>query len=339
MPVRRAPDADYQVSGIAVTGMTTALTVTPGPGAALPAGAALPVAIAVPGAHNALNAAAALAAAAELGDRAGAAVAGLAAYRGAQRRMEPKGEADGVRVLDSYAHHPTELAADLRAAREVAAGGRVIAVFQPHLYSRTRHLRRRVRRRARPRRRGRRARRLRGPRGSRAGGDRRAGRRRRARRARVYLPDAAPCPAVAAGLAKPGDLVLTMGAGDVTQLGPLIVAALRARAGRADDGGPDQRTALTPRPAARWRCPRSPRPCPPVRPPRGRWRPRRRRTGPERQPPHRAAKQAPPVEGGLLRAGRGGDHGRGRLGPARLEFLVVRSVTVTGTHLVIPRAR
>ena len=52
--------------------------------------------------------------------------------------MEPKGEADGVRVLDSYAHHPTELAADLAAARDVAAGGRVIAVFQPHLFSRTR---------------------------------------------------------------------------------------------------------------------------------------------------------------------------------------------------------
>src|SRR5258708_11923347 len=52
--------------------------------------------------------------------------------------MEPKGEVEGVRVLDSYAHHPTELAADLTAARDIAEGGRVIAVFQPHLYSRTR---------------------------------------------------------------------------------------------------------------------------------------------------------------------------------------------------------
>jgi UDP-N-acetylmuramate--alanine ligase len=52
--------------------------------------------------------------------------------------MEPKGEAGGVRVLDSYAHHPTELTADLRAARAIAGAGRVIAVFQPHLYSRTR---------------------------------------------------------------------------------------------------------------------------------------------------------------------------------------------------------
>ena len=84
-----------------------------------------------------LNAAAALAAAVELGVSWLQAAAGLAAYRGAQRRLEPKGEAAGVRVLDSYAHHPTELTADLRAAREIAGGGRVIAVFQPHLYSRT----------------------------------------------------------------------------------------------------------------------------------------------------------------------------------------------------------
>ena len=67
--------------------------------------------------------------------------AAIAGYRGARRRMELKGEADGVRVLDSYAHHPTELAADLRAARDIVAdtaGGRVIAIFQPHLFSRTR---------------------------------------------------------------------------------------------------------------------------------------------------------------------------------------------------------
>jgi UDP-N-acetylmuramate--alanine ligase len=226
-----APDADYRVSGIAVTGMTTALTVTPGAGAALPpAGTALPVTIGVPGRHNALNAAAALAAAAELGTSAGAAVAGLAAYRGAQRRMEPKGEADGVRVLDSYAHHPTELAADLAAAREVAAGGRVIAVFQPHLFSRTRLFA--------------------GEFGTALGladeavvldvyparedpepgvtGELVA---RAVPGGALYLPDAAAVPAAAAGLAKPGDLVLTMGAGDVTRLGPLIVDVLRARAG------------------------------------------------------------------------------------------------------------
>ena len=72
--------------------------------------------------------------------------AAIAGYRGARRRMELKGEARGVRVLDSYAHHPTELTADLRAARELRSDGpsdgtgkgRVIAIFQPHLFSRTR---------------------------------------------------------------------------------------------------------------------------------------------------------------------------------------------------------
>src|SRR6185437_15086399 len=95
--------------------------------------------VGVPGHHNALNAAAAFATAVELGTDPGQAAAALASYRGAARRLEPKGAAGGVRVLDTYAHHPTELAADLRAARAVSGGsGRVIAVFQPHLYSRTR---------------------------------------------------------------------------------------------------------------------------------------------------------------------------------------------------------
>src|SRR5204862_7053470 len=85
--------------------------------------------------------AAAYAAVLELGlpsVRAGQAASGLAAYRGTRRRMEPKGEAGGITVLDSYAHHPTELAADLGAARDIAPGGRGIAVFQPHLFSRPR---------------------------------------------------------------------------------------------------------------------------------------------------------------------------------------------------------
>ena len=120
------------MTGVTGLGMATRLTVTP------PDAGPVTLTIAVPGRHNALNAAAAFAAAVELGVPAAAAAAGSTAYRGAQRRMELKGEADGVRVLDSYAHHPTELAADLAAARDVAAGGRVIAMFQPHLFSRTR---------------------------------------------------------------------------------------------------------------------------------------------------------------------------------------------------------
>src|SRR5207247_680521 len=81
------------------------------------------------------------AAAVELGFAPPRVAAAIAGYRGARRRMELKGEARGVRVLDSYAHHPTELAADLRAARNItqhAGKGRVIAIFQPHLFSRTR---------------------------------------------------------------------------------------------------------------------------------------------------------------------------------------------------------
>ncbi|MBO0775719.1 MAG: UDP-N-acetylmuramate--L-alanine ligase, partial [Actinobacteria bacterium] len=133
-----APGADYQVSGVTGEGMAVRLQVRGGPqtGPGVPGVTALR--IAVPGRHNALNAAAAFAAAAELGVPAAQAAAGLAAYRGTRRRMEPKGEAGGVLVLDSYAHHPTEIAADLRAARDIAAAGRVIAVFQPHLFSRTR---------------------------------------------------------------------------------------------------------------------------------------------------------------------------------------------------------
>jgi len=91
----------------------------------------------VPGEHNRRNAAAAVAALELAGiDRADAERA-IVEFAGAGRRLELKGEAGGVRVLDSYAHHPAELSADLAALRD---GGRILAVFQPHLYSRTLHL-------------------------------------------------------------------------------------------------------------------------------------------------------------------------------------------------------
>jgi len=91
----------------------------------------------VPGDHLALNSAAALLTGIRLGLPSGLLRDGLAAYSGVRRRFEFKGEADGVRVYDDYAHHPTEVAAQLRTARQVAAGGRLIVAFQPHLYSRT----------------------------------------------------------------------------------------------------------------------------------------------------------------------------------------------------------
>ncbi|MFL5942884.1 MAG: glutamate ligase domain-containing protein [Gaiellaceae bacterium] len=93
--------------------------------------------LAVPGEHNRRNAAAALAALEVAGVPRGDAEAVIVEFRGAGRRLEPKGEAGGVVVLDSYAHHPAELAADLAAAR---GEGRLLALFQPHLYSRTLHL-------------------------------------------------------------------------------------------------------------------------------------------------------------------------------------------------------
>ncbi len=93
--------------------------------------------LAVPGEHNRRNAAAALAALELAGAAREEAAAALAEFRGAGRRLEPRGEAGGVTVLDSYAHHPAELAADLAAVRD---GGRILVLFQPHLYSRTAHL-------------------------------------------------------------------------------------------------------------------------------------------------------------------------------------------------------
>jgi UDP-N-acetylmuramate--alanine ligase len=224
-----AAAADYRVTSVQPRGMATRLTITPAAGTR--AGAPVTLDIGVPGRHNALNAAAAFALTAELGYPAGPVAAGLAAYGGARRRMELKGEADGVRVVDSYAHHPTELAADLAAARDIAAGGRVIALFQPHLFSRTRIFAAdfgaalgqadevlvldiyAAREDPEP-----------GVTGQLVASAVPGG-------LAQYLPDRAGAPAVIAGLAKPGDLVLTMGAGDVTALGPLILGALRERAG------------------------------------------------------------------------------------------------------------
>ncbi|MGH3009346.1 MAG: glutamate ligase domain-containing protein [Gaiellaceae bacterium] len=93
--------------------------------------------LAVRGEHNRRNAAAALAALELAGVARVDAERAIVEFTGAGRRLEPKGEAGGVTVLDSYAHHPAELAADLAAVREA---GRVLALFQPHLYSRTAHL-------------------------------------------------------------------------------------------------------------------------------------------------------------------------------------------------------
>jgi len=230
-----APDADYRLAGVRPQGMTVRFEVSAGPAAAPGASSPARLEARVPGRHNALNATAAYAAALELGLSPGLAAAGLAAYRGVHRRLQPKGEAAGVLVLDSYAHHPTELAADLRAAREIRPGGRVLAVFQPHLFSRTRIFAAELgaalgladeafvldvyaaREDPQP-----------GVTGQLVAQAVPGGRAR-------FVPDRAGLPAAVADAARPGDLVLTMGAGDVTALGPPIVAALRQR-GEPPDG-------------------------------------------------------------------------------------------------------
>jgi UDP-N-acetylmuramate--alanine ligase len=95
--------------------------------------------LAVPGEHNRRNAAAAAAALEFIGVPRDEAVAALTRFRGVGRRFELVGEAGGVSVVDDYAHNPEKLRAALATARERTVG-RVLALFQPHLYSRTRHL-------------------------------------------------------------------------------------------------------------------------------------------------------------------------------------------------------
>lgn len=92
----------------------------------------------VPGRHNAINAAGAFAVLVGLGFDPAASLEGIARFAGTGRRFELHGTVDGVSVYDDYAHHPTEVAAALSAARTVVGDGRIIAVHQPHLYSRTR---------------------------------------------------------------------------------------------------------------------------------------------------------------------------------------------------------
>ncbi|MEO5920476.1 MAG: UDP-N-acetylmuramate--L-alanine ligase [Pseudolysinimonas sp.] len=121
--------ADVRVSAVGTEG-PVAFTLTH-------AGNGHDIQLAVPGAHNALNAAGAFTVLVGLGFEAEPVIAALETFTGTGRRFELHGTVRGVRVFDDYAHHPTEVEAALQTARSVAGGGRVIAVHQPHLYSRT----------------------------------------------------------------------------------------------------------------------------------------------------------------------------------------------------------
>jgi UDP-N-acetylmuramate--alanine ligase len=100
-------------------------------------GRVVPLQLQVPGLHNLRNAVAALAVVEALGAPLDAAAEALGHFTGVGRRFERLGEFRGVAVVDDYAHHPSELAATLSAARQAFPGRRLVAVFQPHLYSRT----------------------------------------------------------------------------------------------------------------------------------------------------------------------------------------------------------
>ena len=183
--------------------------------------------LAVPGEHNRRNAAAALAALELAGVPRRDAETAIVDFRGAGRRLEPRGEAGGVTVLDSYAHHPAELAADLAAVRN---GGRLLALFQPHLYSRTLHLAHGFAEalanadaacvseiypaREEP---------LPGVSG-RLVVDELAQLRPGMRLG--WAPGLADAAAIVAAWARPGDTILTLGAGDVDRAAPLILEAL-----------------------------------------------------------------------------------------------------------------
>ncbi len=213
--------ADVRVHKITPRGLTSEVTV-------LLNGKFLTFTVSVPGSHYAHNAVAALAAGVALGIPAHNLASAIGTYTGVKRRLQLKGEAAGVQVIDSYAHHPTEMTADLAAMRGAAADSRLLVVFQPHLFSRTQELATEMGQAlaladasmvldiyparedpipgvtseliidaARA-----------------AGAD------------VVAVHDKATVPDVVAGMAKPGDLVLTMGAGDVTDLGPAVLARL-----------------------------------------------------------------------------------------------------------------
>ena len=194
--------------------------------------------LAVPGRHMALNALAALLAAIEAGASPDVVLDGLADFEGVRRRFELVGTTDGVRVFDDYAHHPTKVAAALTVVCALAreSQGRSIVVFQPHLYSRTATFAREFGQalskadevfvldvyaaREQP---------MAGVSGAMV-----------ADHVTVpvtYVPNFSAVADRVAEAAGPGDVVVTMGAGDVTMLGPEILAALRVKANRNAPGG------------------------------------------------------------------------------------------------------
>ena len=221
--VGESDDADLRIADLALDGSTSVCRVWRD-------GAELgELRLRIPGRHYVLDAVAALAMGLQLGFAFDDLVAGLGAFTGTGRRMELKGEVAGVRVFDSYAHHPVEIRGDLEAARAVAGSGRVVAAFQPHLVSRTRIFGAADGAGARRGRRGRRPRRLRRPRGPRPRSHRATGLRRRAaadRPGRVRREPRGRRSRPGSRGRAPGDVVITLGAGDITGVGPVVLDLL-----------------------------------------------------------------------------------------------------------------
>ena len=182
----------------------------------------------VPGEHNAINAAGAFAVLVGLGHDPAAVLAAIETFGGTERRFELHGEERGVAVYDDFAHHPTEVAAALKAARAVVGDGKLITVFQPHLYSRTRLMAKEfaealsasdevvvldiyaAREDPEP-----------GVTGALVSNA-------FANQAQVhYVPEWDDAPAVAAKLAGEGDFIITMGCGDVYRMVPQLLEALK----------------------------------------------------------------------------------------------------------------
>lgn len=222
----RSDGADIRLGASTADGHHTSAELT------LPDGSTAQLRLSVPGEHMVLNASGAMAAGLLLGVDRQAMVEGLASYTGVRRRFEYKGRAAGVSVYDDYAHHPTEITVQLQTARTVApAGGRLIAVFQPHLYSRTRTFADAfatalgladvvvvldvygAREDPEP-----------GVTGALIA-DKITG------ATAVFEPSFGAAPQTIAGLVRAGDLVITMGAGDVTMLGPQLLDLLAETSG------------------------------------------------------------------------------------------------------------
>jgi UDP-N-acetylmuramate--alanine ligase len=206
---------------------------------------AVSLALRVPGEHNVQNAAGALAALTSLGYDASAAAAALADFPGVGRRFDMKGEASGVVVIDDYAHHPREIAATLRAARERFGERRFWAVFQPHTYSRLKALLAEF---------------------ASAFGDAdrvvildiyaaretetlgmsAANLLERLPEGSLLARDPAHASEQLGDLVQPGDVVLTLGAGSITEAGPLLLDRLQAKSASGERRkSPSQRRAVS----------------------------------------------------------------------------------------------